>query len=145
MAVGDQLGSGVGTTQPATGSGYSNYYNPYQYNWNQPGRAEDNQIIGGPNGYLENEPRAIYERHRSNQGITNTGAADYSTNYDQWSQGEFSAVYDAYQSAYADDPFLEFQDFMKGVDLQAMFNGLSQQERGINDANAAQRVAWIPR
>lgn len=85
--------------------------------------------IGGPSGYLENNPNVSYNRYLASLGI---GQADMSP-FAQWAQKQFNNAQLGYQTALAEDPTMTFQQYLPRLGFSDMYNTfmrLSPNQRG---------------
>lgn len=87
------------------------------------------QPIGGPNGYIENNPEVAWTRYL--QGRYGVGLADQSP-YAGFVRGQYQPVRQGFEAALAENPTLIFQDYLNRLnpDYARMFAALTPQQRG---------------
>lgn len=131
-----QSGGGYGRT------GRDPYWNPGQFQQDPDFDWSDTPSIGGPSGYLENNPEAIWTRYMGQMGI---GLNDTSP-FAQYMRQQYQNAYSGFQAGIADDPSLTFQQYLQDIgtpDYQRQFQNLSPQQRGENWARYAGPARWI--
>lgn len=109
-----------------------------QYNWGT------TPVVGGPGGYLAENPQAAYTRFTSTFGGQNNDP------YSRWLQQQFSQAYQGYQAALATNPNLGFgrgeNDYLQGLGanfFQNRWNRMAPQQRGItNQTYGGGRTRW---
>lgn len=96
-------------------------------------------VIGGPTGYLEQNPDATYNRWLTSMGI---GQQDTSA-YAEWLRRQFQETQLGFRSALADNPTLTYQGYLQNLGanvnpannhniLRSRWLALSPEQRGLN-------------
>lgn len=90
----------------------------------------DTPVIGGPGGYLENNPEVIWNRFLTRMGV---GIGD-SSNYANWLRDQFRQAWAGFQAGIAENPNLTFGQYtdqhLNPNALRARFNRMSPWQRG---------------
>lgn len=88
-------------------------------------------VIGGPNGYLENNQNAAYNRYLASIGIGQTDTNPFA----EYARKQFGQTQTGYQTALAEDPTMRYQDYLTRLGFRPLYNQfmqLSPQQRGEN-------------
>jgi len=104
---------------------------PYSYfNWNTNYGGDRDWIntptIGGPGGYLENKPEALYT-------LWTSPWAGGESPFSRWVQSQYSDVYGGYQTAFSRNPSMVFKDFLDTLSPHFFANrykSMTPRERG---------------
>lgn len=118
------------------------FFNQGQYRQDPAFDWAQTPVIGGPSGYLEQNPDVIWSRYLAQRyGI---GLGDTSPRA-QYGQQLYKPAWAGFQAALADDPTLTFQRYTQGLglDLDRMFRNLAPQQRGENQARFAGPSRWL--
>jgi hypothetical protein len=100
-------------------------------------------IISGPNGYLENNFGALYERFIAPW-------AQGQTPFARWVRGQSGEVQQALMAAVASNPLITAQGFLSNLGpqnfAQQWLNDFTPQQRGENDSiygGGGARLSWL--
>jgi len=99
--------------------------------------------VGGPSGYLEQNPDAVWTRYLSGRfGINPTDASARA----RWLRGQEAQVNEGFKAALAEDPTLIFQRYVNGLNAQDFinrFNAMLPSQRGENWSQYAGPSRWL--
>ena len=115
------------------------FYRYKQFQQQQDFDWTNTPVIGGPSGYLEQNPDATYNRWLTSMGV---GQGDVSP-YAEWLRRQFQETQLGFKTALAEDPTLTYQNYLQrlganvnpvtGVTgLRSQWDRLSPQQRGLN-------------
>ena len=146
--TGGEFSQGTASKMPVyrpTGSPYSTsstpgFYNP-ESNYDADRDWASTPVISGPNGYLENNWDALYNRFVTPWASGNTPFA-------RWVQGQSGEVQQALLAAVASNPLLTAQGFLQQLGPQSFAeqfqNNYTPSQRGENRAYyGAGRQSWL--
>lgn len=117
------------------------FYNFRQFQQDPTFDWTETQPIGGPSGYLEENPTAAWTRYlQGNYGI---GVADQRPAA-QFMRGQYDNAQRGFQAALAEDPTMIFQRYLGGLpNMHALFAALMPRQRGENVSANAGPLRWI--
>lgn len=118
------------------------YYNFNQFQQDPTFDWTTTQPIGGPSGYLEENPDAAWTRYlQGNYGI---GVADQSP-FSSFVRGQYNNALAGFKAAVAEDPSLIFQKYLSQItpNYAAMFAALTPSQRGESVSRYAGPIRWI--
>lgn len=119
--------------------------NPYSYfNWNTNYGGDRDWVntpaVGGPGGYLENTPEALYTMWTSPW-------AGGENPFSKYVQSQYSDVYGGYKTAFATNPEMVFKDFLQTLSpyfFANRYNALTPRQRGeSNSLYGAGKMQWL--
>lgn len=120
---------------PANAGG-SPFYNPKFDYW----RGNEFPFLRGqPSAnwlYGENNPQGPWTAMLSSLGF---GGLDPKG---QWGRSLYGRAGEGYAAAHAANPVVNWQDYLKTLDIPTMYAGLSPAEKGYNDAQFGGPVRW---
>lgn len=109
--------------------------------WYDPGRFQDavsptdpTSLTGGDDEFS----RGVFLRYLTDMGFGS--GLKYN-----WASQQFNDAMIGYNSYKWLNPDLHFQDYLKSLDLQKYWAGLSDQERGIDRNRTNYRMRYLPR
>lgn len=115
------------------------YYNPHS-NYGGDRDWATTPAIGGPDGYLEQNPEAAYNRFIS-------GIANDEGNLARWLRSQYQPTVEGYEAAFASNPQLTFQTYLAGLGPQqymGRFNDLTPRQRGESSGDFyGGRTQWL--
>lgn len=116
------------------------FYNP-QSNYGWQGQNPQWQDYIGNVGYTygEREPEAAWTSKLAELGL---GGMDAQSSY---SRALYGRAQEGYKAAKLKNLALNWQDYLKTLDIPGMWIGLSPEERGFNEARSAPVVRWQQR
>ena len=100
-------------------------------------------VIGGPGGFLEQNPEAVWTRYLSGRFGVNPLTAGAQAD---WLRGQRQAAQTGFMAAQADDPTLTFQRYLGSIDADALLNAylrMAPGQRGENWSRAAGPPRWL--
>lgn len=144
LGLGGQLGAGRGSATNDPFYRYNQFQQQQDFDWT------NTPVIGGPSGYLEQNPDATYNRWLTGMGI---GQGDVSP-YAEWLRRQFQETQLGFKTALAEQPTLTYQDYLaqlganinprSGVTaIRSRWESLSPQQRGLNTSRFAGPVRTI--
>lgn len=100
-------------------------------------------VIGGPSGFLEQNPDAVWTRYLSGRlGVNPTDTSAFG----RWMQQQEQGARQGFLAAQAEDPTLLFQNYLNGIraqDFVTRFRQLTPQDRGENWSRFAGASRWL--
>ena len=105
----------------------------YAFNRFQQDAAKDwtaTPVIGGANGYLENNQDIAYNRALAQLGVKQSDASPYA----QFLRNQFANMQLGYRTALAEDPTLLFQDYLNRAGLGATGNAEPYRQMFLNQS-----------
>lgn len=117
--------------------GAGNFQKDPTYDWTQ------TEMIGGPGGFLEKNPEAIWTRYMAGRfGATPTDNSAFA----RWLRGQQGNVQNAALAAMAEDPTMTLQRYINSIESQKLldaYNRLSPEQRGENVSRFAGPSRWL--
>lgn len=101
-----------------------------------PGEFADTGVGGI---YFDQNPEAAWTRYTAARGV------DPLTQQGQFNRALFPQVLEGYKAALATNPMLRINDYIQGIDPQALFNMQSADQRGESPGKYAPRTRTISR
>lgn len=117
--------------------GAGRYQKDPNFDWTQ------TEMVGGPGGFLEKNPEAIWTRYISGRfGATPTDNSALS----QWLRAQEGNVRSSAMAAMAEDPTMTLQRYINSINAQQLldsYNRLSSEQRGENVSRFAGPSRWL--
>jgi hypothetical protein len=99
----------------------------------------DYASTGAAQHYFGQFPEASWTRYAGELGL------DPFSNQGQFARGLFPQVMEGFMAANATNPNLRIQDYVRGIDINALFSGQTARQRGENPGQYAPRARTISR
>lgn len=117
----------------------------YSFNQFQKDAAKDMTTapaIGGPAGYLEKNQDVAYNRYLASLGVNQANTSSFA----EWARKQFGQTQLGFQTALAEDPTIAYQDYLKRLQFNDMYNEfmrLTPSQRGENQSRYVGPVRTI--
>lgn len=95
--------------------------------------------VGGPSGYLENNQDAAYNRYLAGIGI---GQADTNP-FADWMRKQYGQTQTGFKTALAEDPTLAYQDYLRRLGFNQMYNQFMRLAPGQRGENRSRLVGPV--
>lgn len=128
----------------STAWNYGNWGTSWFENNNLYGGSTDqttSPIVSGFGGFLEDPSNydASWLRYATELGY------DPNTSRGRWMRSQLPQASEGYRAALSVNPQLRFNEYIRGIDVNGMFNSMTAQQRGENPGQYAPRARTISR